>query len=205
MPSIEIGLALCLASIWSACSGPGAPEPVGPRSSPSPPEAAAPAPEVPPARGPAAVEPPSEPIEWLVLDDIQGLFGGRALYVAGDGAVALRVVRPEERGLRERRFEARWPGERMGELQELLARHGVATMVVPERPGIPDEALARLRVRWRSGREHEVSKWESDRHAGFDEVYGRLMGWLEESAADGRPTFEGAYDSAWSPPGPWQR
>lgn len=137
-------------------------------------------------------------IEWLVWHDIQALEGGRALYVASDGRAIARVVEPEP----EVRARGTLPPERLRELERTLHEVDVLHMTVPDRPGVPDEARAILLVRFASGEERRVEKWDGVAHAGFDAINALMRTLTSELVRDGT-TERVPFDPAWHPAGPW--
>lgn len=131
----------------------------------------------------------------VLLLDVQGLFGGRELWLAADGSAHARVVGPPAPGqamLGERRFTFTvGPGE-LAELARLLARHDLTKMRTPNRYGVPDEARPVVCVQ--AGRKiHAVGKWANDAHAEFDAIYlflTRLVN-REAQAAAGEGKWDG--------------
>lgn len=131
-------------------------------------------------------------LQAVTLRDVQGLFGGRDVWIAADGACHVRVM---DRGV-EKRYAGKIP---MDELKALLATHDPKKIRIPERPGVPDEARPTLIVR--SAEEVvKVAKWANQKHAGFDAIYGWIVKKAED-VAQGAPALEGRYDPAWKPDG----
>ncbi|RLB52933.1 MAG: hypothetical protein DRJ42_13415 [Deltaproteobacteria bacterium] len=163
-----------------------------------------------PAEDPVAeTQPTSDPtleeasgeFEWLMFHDIQGLHGGRALYIRPDGTmVAQKVSVGEPYGLRDNRFEGALDADARARIAELLVEHDVRAMVVPNRPGIPDEARAVLVVRFRDGTVTHLAKWNGVRYEPFSALYRHLMG-IADALAAGSPSHEGAFDYSWRPDG----
>ena len=138
----------------------------------------------------------------VVLLDVQGLFGGRDLWLAADGAAHCRIVRPPregESGLRETRFAFTMPQAELDALRRLLEQHDVSGLQTPNRYGVPDEARPVLCVQ--SGPDvRAVGKWANDAHLEFDAIC-RFLIRLVELGARGAPAAECAYDRNWQPPG----
>lgn len=139
-------------------------------------------------------------LSTLVLRDVQGLFGGRDLWIRADGTTIIRTVRPPkpgESGMQEVRYAGK---PAIDDLKLLLARHDPFTMKIPERFGVPDEARPTLIVRLASGKTVTVAKWANQKHEDFDALYAWLMA-QEEAAVTSAPTFRGACVHAWKPDG----
>jgi len=137
----------------------------------------------------------------VVLLDVQGLFGGRDLWLAADGSAWARTVGPPEAAkprLPEGRLKFTVPPEDMDKLTRLLAEHDLAEMAIPDRPGVPDEARPIVCVQ-RGDELCAVAKWARDRHAAFDAIYGLLKRLVRRAAEPG-----GAKKAKWkgeAPPG----
>jgi hypothetical protein len=150
-----------------------------------------------PTTEPAARTEPAQ-IEWLLWHDIQGLFGGRALYLKSDGTALARIV--------ERRPELRHRGAltpaQMKTLAQALHDADFLHTTVPDRMGIPDEARAVLVVRFASGEERRLEKWAGVRHGGFDAI-NSLMRTLTDHLAQTGSSERTDFDGEWQPEGPW--
>lgn len=136
----------------------------------------------------------------IVLLDVQGLFGGRELWLSADGSAWARTVGPPRQGdprLPERRWAFTVDPSDMDELARLLAEHDLAEMRIPDRPGVPDEARPIVCVQ-RGEDLRAVAKWARDRHAGFDAIYGLLKRLVNRTAEAGGP--KPAWDGQ-APPG----
>jgi hypothetical protein len=156
--------------------------------------------EAPPKGGDASTDAASSGFAWLMLHDVQGMFGGRALYLRPDGSVVVQVVAVEEAGLVDRHFETRLDDEARAGIAGLLQEHEFQKMLVESRPGIPDEARAVIAVGYGDGSEHTVAKWAGVSHEGFSALYGHLVG-IVDKAASGEPSHTGAFDYHWRPGG----
>jgi hypothetical protein len=140
----------------------------------------------------------------VVLLDVQGMWGGRDLWIAENGKASVRFVNPPgpgEKGLQEARYEFDVPPRTRAKLERLVIRHRFFAMTTDQRSGIPDEAHPRIYMK--SGtNEYAVAKWESDKHSDFDPIY-RLLLKIAESGINGRKTYSEAYrwDFSWKPDG----
>ena len=90
----------------------------------------------------------------------------------------------------------------MGGLAQALHDADFLHMTVPDRPGIPDEARAVLVVRFTSGKERRLAKWEGVGHSGFDAL-NRFMRSLTDELAQTGTSERMEFDGEWSPEGPW--
>ncbi len=146
----------------------------------------------------------SDTARWdsVVLLDVQGLFGGRDLWIAADGKAVCRIVSPPgrgEKGLQETRYEFDLSEEQRAALNELLRKHDFFSIRIRDRPGVPDEARPTVFVT-SGARSHAVGKWANDRHRNFDPIYQALLG-IADSAKKGEPVHRGAWDRTWWPEG----
>ena len=146
------------------------------------------------------LEEASGEFEWLMIHNIQGLYGGRALYIRPDGTTVAQKVVIGDEDLRDHHFEGALDAGARARIADLLVEHGFRSMAVPDRLGIPDETRTVLVVRFRDGTVTQLSKWDEDRYEPFDALSGHLMG-IADALAAGRSSHEGAFDYAWRPDG----
>jgi len=137
----------------------------------------------------------SGPFDKVSLLDVQGLFGGRNVYVSADGVV---IVQSVDRGMYERRFKGRLKPEQLLELSTALTRSGFFTLQIPDRLGVPDEARPTITVTLKSGASRSVARWANDKNAAFDVVYG-LLKRFEKQHSSGSPARTGRYNHDWRP------
>lgn len=131
-------------------------------------------------------------LQTLTLRDVQGLWGGRDVWIGADGAAHVRVV---DRGA-ETRFQGKVP---IDALQALLAKHDLRAIRIPDRPGVPDEARPVLILRTEKD-VVRVAKWAGQKDADFDALYGWLLT-QAEAVARSPALHRGRWDPAWKPPG----
>jgi hypothetical protein len=149
---------------------------------------------------------PPVPLKSFTLHNVQGLFGGQAIWAAEDRTAFVQVVGPSpagQSGLWERRYKTKLTAEQWAEVERLVGAHHLLTAKVPERPGVPDEALPIIVVVPRAGATVKVRKWANDKAPDFDPVYSYLLGLCR---AEGEPVREGAFEWEWRPDGfeqPW--
>lgn len=152
---------------------------------------------------PVTTAPPNDntsgDFEWLMLRDVQGLYGGRVIYVLPDGSLVAQKVMPGPGGLHDQRSEGSLDADGRRRLADLLVEHELRTMEVPSRLGVPDESLAVLTVRFRDGAVVNAQKWNGVAHAGFSAIYGHLMGIATELAPQASAPVR--YDHGWRPEG----
>lgn len=152
--------------------------------------------------------PDAFPLRSVVLHDVQGLRGGRALWAGEGGAAVVQVVGkppPGQDALWERRYEVRLTADQWAEVGRLVEAHHFLTLKVPERRGIPDESHPVIAVVTKAGATARAMKWAGDEHPDFDPVYRYLLD-LCRGAEAGKPVHEGKYDWEWRPEGfdsPW--
>lgn len=165
-----------------------------------------------PIDGVGASEPVGEPVEpteetsvigigpTFYVHDIQGLYGGWAMYVHGE---RVTVVEVDPRApLAERRWE------RVVDPAWLeAARTAVSSALsaeVAERPGIPDEARTAVVATDGHGAVLRNAAWEGQRDpslAAFWSPVQELRRMARSLTADVAPSYEGRADHAWRPPG----
>jgi len=134
-------------------------------------------------------------LKSVVLHDVHPLWGGRNVYLFGDGRLFVQIV---ARGARETRYEVRVEPARVEELTELLRQHRFMEMEIEDRPGLPDEARPEIEVTWQSGAHKAIAKWANDAHPDFDSIYAWLVE-LAEGVTDQTPVYAGPYDESWRP------
>lgn len=124
------------------------------------------------------------------LYDIQGLWGGQALYVWGGGRALLRRV---SRGRQEERFDASLPPDEINRLWAAFIAEDLAALEIETRPGIPDEAYPVICLYNPAGGKLARGKWARQVAPGFD----RLLAALNSAAtlaAGGRLVYTGDAD-----------
>ena len=131
-------------------------------------------------------------LQTLTLRDVQGLYGGRDVWIAADGGCHVRTV--------EVGVEKRYAGKiQIDDLKALLAKHDLKKIRIPERPGIPDEA--RPTLIWRAEKDVvKVAKWDGQSDVDFDAIYGWLLKQAKEIATS-KPLHDGRWEPDWKPEG----
>lgn len=149
--------------------------------------------------------PPYEQVTTIRLLDVQGLFGGRSVFLKRDGTAVVQVVTPPktsypEGGLTETRFEFQLGREDADRIFASLRKHSFMGIQIQDRYGVPDEARPEITIRFASGESRSVVKWANDSHPQFDPIYQGLLG-LERRTPSMKPVREGRYDPRWMPEG----
>lgn len=148
----------------------------------------------------ATGEPQNTPeFAWLMLTDIQGLYGGRALYVLPNDGFVVQIVGPSPHGLEDRRYTGALSEAQRAGITALLEQHDLRTMQVPQRPGIPDEVLVQLNVGFADGTEAQAAKWSGVAHEGFSALYGHLVVLAKALPKTGEASPVVPYDHRWRP------
>jgi len=145
--------------------------------------------------GPSQAPAQDTPLELVILRDVQPLWGGRNIYLLGDGRLFVQIV---ARGAQETRYALRVEPAKVEELASLLCEHRFMQIEIEDRPGMPDEARPEIEVTWQSGAHKAVAKWANDTHPDFDVIYAWLIE-LAESVADQIPVYVGPYEEDWRP------
>ncbi|MBN1997141.1 hypothetical protein JW935_06285 [candidate division KSB1 bacterium] len=139
--------------------------------------------------------------DQIALLDVQGLWGGRDLWIAADGTAYSRVVvRPEEgqSGLQETRYQFKVSDQQISALHKLFRDHRFCSIHTEDRYGIPDEARPAIYIR--AGTQAcGVAKWANSQHQGFDSIYAFLLG-IAENGLQGKQISYGTYNWQWKPP-----
>jgi hypothetical protein len=147
-----------------------------------------------------STQPPSDAAFYrqIVLRDVQGLYGGRNIYVFPDGRVVAQIVTPTETGLHERRFNMMLTKDQQESLRRLLSQHSLSRIHIPLHPGIPDQARPEITAIYSDGTAITVAKWDDDRHPDFDALYDHLL-YFTRQTEKMKPVWEGRYDHEWQP------
>ena len=131
----------------------------------------------------------------IVLEDIQGLWGGTAVYVDGAGASLIRIVR----GADEKRFTLKLATEETLALRKACIDADFLTVQVKERSGVPDEARPKITLRNAEGKTFAIVKWANDKVPRFDQVYNALLA-FRKNVENLKPEYEGKRQQDWKPP-----
>jgi len=130
----------------------------------------------------------------IALQDIQGLWGGTAIYLEGSGVCLIRIVHHQN----EKRFTLKLSLEETTALRKACIEADLLTVQIKDRPGMMDEARPRIILRNAEGKTHELAKWVSDAIPRFDQVYKPLLA-LRKKTENLKPKYEGEYQRDWKP------
>ncbi len=149
---------------------------------------------------------PPVALRSFVLHDVQGYYGGRAIWASEDRTAIVQVVgQPPagKSGLWEKRYKVTLPGDQWAFVERLVGVHHFLTLKIPKRPAVPDEAHPIIVVVTKDGMTTKAMRLADDRHDDFDPLYQYLVGLCR---SDGEQVYEGAFDWDWLPDGferPW--
>jgi hypothetical protein len=135
----------------------------------------------------------------LSLSDAHGLWGGRRLFLCGDGRVLVQRLSPAQR---EARHALQLPTEAAQALFKACAAGDLLSLTFALRPIVPDEVLTTLTLVNATGESRQVHKWSVDRHAGFEALHAALLevealALREPRLYQGPPDFE--FQPSWFP------
>ncbi len=139
--------------------------------------------------------------DQFVLRDVQGLWGGRDLWIKGNGKAVVQFVGRAGRvpGGKAARYTFTVPLADIKALRKHLRTQRFFAITTPERPGVPDEARPIIFVRT-GGQVAAKAKWANDKHPQFDSIYRRLRR-IAKSGRSGKRLGVTKHDFDWSPVG----
>lgn len=120
--------------------------------------------------------------EWqnirIELKDIQGLWGGRNIFIIGSGKTIIQIVNPDSEkglGLFEKRYTLSLDDYEIKGLIDTFIKNDFVTIKLNDRPGVPDEAKPEIILINSRGEYREVSKWQNDKNERFDMIYQQIL------------------------------
>jgi len=128
----------------------------------------------------------------FIVQDVQGLWGGVEIYVAGTGKTVVRVVTPEEGGLKEKRYVSTLDTSVNQILIGAFIKNNFLTINDSERPGIPDEAHPSITLINAEGERHTVWRWDGDMNKRFSNIMSEFRK-IWEKVEKTEPVFEGEF------------
>ncbi len=140
--------------------------------------------------------------DQIILLDVQGLWGGRDLWISSDGSAFCRVVEPPAKGgsgLLETLYSFTISDGQRVALHSLFNTHHFCSIQIEDRYGLPDEARPIIVIR-AGGEICRAAKWLNDSHQGFDSIYKHLL-MIVENGRLGKKIGSGTYDWRWKPDG----
>jgi len=146
-----------------------------------------------------------EQVVSIMVLDVQGLGGGKALFLKKNGTTIVQVVTPPktpypEGGLTERRFQFALGMDEIAKAIDLLREHDFLGIKIKDHPGGVDEARPNIIVRFSTGEVKLVAKWANDVHPQFDPIYWGLLR-ITDRTLSMKPIKTGRYDERWLPEG----
>lgn len=139
--------------------------------------------------------------ERFALRDVQGLWGGRDLWIKGNGKAIVQFVGRAGRvsGGKAARYAFTVPPADMKALRNHLKTQRFFAITTKKRPGVPDEARPIIYVRT-GGRAAAKAQWANDKHPQFDAIYQLLLR-IAKSGRSGKRLGMSKHDFGWSPAG----
>ncbi len=140
-------------------------------------------------------DPTAWPFAHCRLFDIQGLWGGRAIYIWGNGHSLTRIVSPTKR---EQRHVLTLNPAQLTQVWETFIANDFLALEIAPRPGIPDEAHPDITLVNPFGQAHSFGKWAGQIVEPFDRIYAQLLALAQQAAAQ-PAEFEGPFDWNFEP------
>ncbi|MFC1745467.1 hypothetical protein ACFL35_15845 [Candidatus Riflebacteria bacterium] len=129
------------------------------------------------------------------LNDVQGLFGGRNIYLKNNGEFMIQIV---HRGHFEDRKRGVLPQNMLDKIIRTVTEIKFESIEIKQRPGVPDEAQPQITI-FLDDKCMSRAKWANDRHTEFDIIYNLL---LEVAALDIKKViYSGEYKYDFFPDG----
>lgn len=148
----------------------------------------------------------SSEYESIELLDIQGLYGGRNVFVSKEGPVLASLVESpkEERGLIEKRYIYNLDSQSFRNLvHEIIDNYNFLNLKIKDRMGIPDEARITINLTDKNGKTYSLSAWDQDGmdpityqksdKRKFDSVYVLLRNLANSACYRGKLLYDGKY------------
>lgn len=117
----------------------------------------------------------------IELDDVQPLWGGRRVSVAGTGSCGVQIVGPA--GAETRRAFVLLP-EEVRRLFALCVENDILATPPSARPGLPDEARPAITLVNGDGQRRQAAVWAGAMDAAFRAVYVALCALAEPPPAE---------------------
>ena len=134
-------------------------------------------------------------LKQVILRDVEGMRGGRTLWISAEGKAICSIVAGGKAGLHEIRYTFDVSEEQSSHLLDLINKHEFFSLQTKNRYGIPGESRPSILIKSESG-EYAVGKWSNDNHDGFDPIYQQLLK-IAEARKDGEIIFQGTFDWEW--------
>lgn len=132
------------------------------------------------------------------MSDVQGLWGGRRIFVYGNGRVVVQSVAEE---MYEQRYEFVLPAVEVRRLLGTCIEKDFMTIREDAgRMGIPDEAWREITLINAAGERRTVARWEGEKDSRFDAVYNELLH-IEALIGNTEPIYSGPFEWEYVPEG----
>ena len=138
-------------------------------------------------------------LKQVILRDVEGMRGGRTLWITAEGKAICSIVTGGKGGLHEIRYTFDVSEEQRSNLLDLINKHRFFSIQTKNRYGEPGETRPRIFIKSESG-EYAVAKWIGDNHEDFDPIYQHLLK-IAETRKNGEIIFQGTFDWDWKPEG----
>lgn len=139
--------------------------------------------------------------EWqnikIELRDVQGLYGGRNIFIQGSGKTLIQKVDSDPAkgtGLFEKRYIVELNDYKIRRLINNFIRDDFVSIKINPRSGIPDEAKPEIALYNSRGESRKISKWDMDTVDRFDHLYGQVLE-IEQKTENLIPITESKWDS----------
>lgn len=142
------------------------------------------------------------PIKSVILLDVEGMQGGRNLWLSSDGTAIVQVVGhlTGAGGLPEKRYRVRFDKTAATEAERLVGAHRFLDLNLRLRVGEPGGGHPRITVLTKAGGRSTSIKREHDREPDFDPLYWHLLNLAHQ--LDGADLIhESVFDWDWHPDG----
>ncbi len=132
----------------------------------------------------------------IELKDVQGLWGGRNIFISGSGRAIVQVVNPEPEkglGLFEKRYALSLNDSEVKKLINAFVENDFVTIDIKDRPGVPDEARPEIILVNPKGEYCKIAKWANDQNERFDQIYQQIL-LIQNQTEDLSPVLESKWN-----------
>jgi hypothetical protein len=141
------------------------------------------------------------PLKAVILLDVEGMQGGRNLWLSEDGVGVVQVIGPAgSGGLPEKRYRVRFGRDAVAEAERLAGAHRFPELKLRLGVGPPGGGHPLVAVLTKAGTRSMSIKRESDPHSDFDPVYEHLLR-LGQQLDGAELVYNGAFSWDWHPEG----
>lgn len=114
----------------------------------------------------------------IELKDVQGLYGGRNMFISGSGEVVVEIVKPNPpKSLLTHKYQFMLSDSEINRLINMFIEKDFLTIIVSNRKGIPDESKPEIKLKNANGEGHSVAIWAGDleENKRFADIYQELL------------------------------